>query len=124
MRARAAEAAVPYVVQSDEELLSRLERLIGILGSNRVAWLLGVSKSQPSRWRAGKEGISPPNRVRLWELDHFISRLLDLMHPAAAEIWLDGFNGFLNTRPIDAFRLTGLAGVQLALDGEEEGAYV
>jgi len=35
----------------------RLEVLIAILGNNRVASLLDVSRSQPGRWRRGDEGL-------------------------------------------------------------------
>ena len=39
-------------------LADRLVRLIAGLGNNRLAGLLGVSASQPSRWRKGEERIS------------------------------------------------------------------
>ena len=44
------------------EVRRRLAWLVSVLGNNQVAELLGVSRSQPSRWRTGKEGLAAENR--------------------------------------------------------------
>lgn len=106
------------VVSAEE----RLEYLARSFGSNRVAELLGVSKSQPSRWRSGKDRMSPENRRRLIDLDYVMSRLLAFMYPEQAKIWLTSFNPMLGGRPIDALEMKGAGGVIAAIDAEEQAA--
>jgi hypothetical protein len=102
----------------------RLERLIGELGNNRVAELLSVSRSQPSRWRTGKEGIGPENQRRLIDLDYVFGRLEQLYPSRQAQIWLTSHNAHLGGRPIDVLRLKGAVPVIEAIDAEAEGAFV
>jgi hypothetical protein len=101
----------------------RLERLIGELGNNRVATLLAVSNSQPSRWRSGKEGIGAENQRKLIDLDYVFGRLEQLFTSRQAEIWLTSFNAHLGGRPIDVLRLRGAAPVIEAIDAEAQGAF-
>lgn len=101
----------------------RLDRLIDRLGNNRLANLMSVSPSQPSRWRAGKEGIGPENQRRLIDLDYVFGRLEQLFTPRQAEIWLTSSNAHLGARPIDVLRLQGVAPVIAAIDAEAEGAF-
>lgn len=101
----------------------RLERLIEQLGNNRLANLMSVSPSQPSRWRAGKEGIGPENLRRLIDLDYVFGRLEQLFTPRQAEIWLTSSNAHLGARPIDVLRLRGVPPVIAAIDAEAEGAF-
>lgn len=101
----------------------RLDRLIDQLGNNRVANLLGVSRSQPSRWRTGKEGIGPENQRRLIDLDYVFGRLEQLFTPRQAEIWLTSMNAHLGARPVDVLRLRGATPVIAAIDAEAEGAF-
>jgi hypothetical protein len=101
----------------------RLERLIGELGNNRVASLLAVSPSQPSRWRSGKEGISTENQRKLLDLDYVFARLEQLFRPRQAEIWLNSYNAHLGGRPIDALHLRGASSVIQAIDAEAQGAF-
>ena len=49
----------------DEATAFRLDHLIARFGNNGTARLLGVSASQPSRWRAGTERPGPENERRL-----------------------------------------------------------
>ncbi len=108
-----------------ERLLGeRLEHLVAGLGNNRVAALLGVSPSQPSRWRRGEERINAENQRRLIDLDYVMARLLQVWPPEQAEIWLTSHNAFLGSRPTDVLRLRGGAAVVPAIDAEAEGAYV
>jgi Protein of unknown function (DUF2384) len=101
----------------------RLERLIGELGNNRVANLLAVSPSQPSRWRSGKEGIGIENQRKLIDLDYVFGRLEQLFTSRQAEIWLTSYNAHLGGRPIDVLRLKGVPSVIAAIDAEAQGAF-
>jgi hypothetical protein len=101
----------------------RLERLVDQLGNNRVANLLSVSVSQPSRWRSGKEGIGPENQRKLIDLDYVFGRLEQLYTARQAEIWLTSYNGHLRARPVDVLRLRGAAPVIEAIDAEAQGAF-
>lgn len=101
----------------------RLERLIERLGNNKLAKLMSVSPSQPSRWRTGEEGIGLENRRRLIDLDYVFGRLEQLFTPRQAEIWLTSSNSHLSARPIDVLRVRGAAPVIAAIDAEAEGAF-
>ena len=103
--------------------VERLERLVGSLGNNRVAELISVSSSQPSRWRSGREQMGPVSRRRLIDLDYVWGRLLQLYPQKQAEIWLRSPNSHLGARPIDVLRVRGAGPVIDALDAEEEGAF-
>lgn len=100
-----------------------LDRLIATLGSNRVAELIDVSPSQPSRWHRGQEGIGPASQRRLIDLDYVMQRLLQLYPREQAEIWLVSDNAHLGARPADVLSMRGAAPVVLAIDAEAAGAY-
>lgn len=100
-----------------------VERVVAVLGSNAVADVLGVSRSQPSRWRSGAERISPTNRARLTDLDHVLNRLLQVLWPEEATAWLTTDNPHLGGRPIDVLALEGAAPVLKAIDALAQGAY-
>src|SRR5438093_8829823 len=104
-------------------LAERLERLVAGLGNNRVAGLLNVSPSQPSRWRRGEERISADKQRSLLDLDYVMARLLQLFPPEQAEIWLTSHNAHLGARPMDVLRLRGAGAVVRAIDAEAQGAY-
>jgi uncharacterized protein (DUF2384 family) len=99
------------------------ERVISVLGSNAVARLLGVSRSQPSRWRSGQEQMSPLNRARLSDLDHVLNRLLQVLWPEEAGAWLTAPNPHLAGRPVDVLALRGSGPVIEAIDALAQGAY-
>lgn len=101
-----------------------VERVVSVLGSNVVADLLGVARSQPGRWRKGAEQISPGNRRRLTDLDHVLNRLLQVLWPELAGEWLTAPNPHLSgARPIDVLILRGAGPVLHALDALDQGAY-
>lgn len=103
----------------------QVARLVEALGSNTLAELVGVSRSQPSRWRSGKERVSPGNRKKLADLDHVLDRLLLELHPDQASLWLSSPNPHLGgARPVDALRLRGAAAVLPAIDALAAGAFV
>jgi DNA-binding transcriptional regulator YdaS (Cro superfamily) len=100
-----------------------LRRAVATLGSNAVAALLGVSKSQPGRWASGREGMSAQSAARVVELDAFLSVLLQAFTPEQAVLWLSGSDPVLGgARPIDAFAVGGLARVLPAVQAHEQGA--
>lgn len=93
-------------------------------GVSKVAAALGVSKSQPSRWRSGAELPSADAARRLVDLDHVLSRALLLWEPETAVIWMESPNGFLDhARPIDVLVTRGSGEVIDALDAALSGAY-
>lgn len=102
----------------------RLDRLVQVLGNNAVATLLGVNRSQPSRWRSGAEGIAAPNERRVLDLDYVVTRLQQLWTPDVAETWLGSPNAHLGgARPSDVLRERGALDVARAIDAEAEGAH-
>lgn len=99
-------------------------RVVAALGSNTVADLLGVARSQPSRWLRGHERPSPDSRKRVSDLDHVLDRLLLELHPEQAGPWLTGPNPHLGgARPVDVLELRGAAAVLPAIDALAAGAF-
>lgn len=102
----------------------QVERVIAVLGNNTVAQLLGVSTSQPSRWRSGKEQVSPANRAKLADLDYVLNRLLLELYPDQVAMWLTGANAHLGgARPVDVLQLRGAAAILPAIDALAVGAF-
>lgn len=107
-----------------EGVLSRLEALVAVLGNNRIAEMLGVSNSQPSRWRARRESPGADMQVKILDLDHLMARLFGEMHPVVAQEWLEGYNHYLGARPIDVLILRGSDAVLAAVRVEAQGGFV
>lgn len=105
-------------------VLSRLEALIQTVGNNRVAAILGVSASQPSRWRTRKDRPSSAHQRQIVELDHVMARLFGDMLPQAGLIWLESHNDALGTRPIDALTFGDFDDVRGAIEIEEQGGFL
>jgi putative toxin-antitoxin system antitoxin component (TIGR02293 family) len=98
-----------------------LETLAGV---TELAKLLGVAKSQPTRWKQGSEKPSPSVARRLADLEHVWVRALQLWDAGTARIWLESPNAFLDhARPIDVLELRGAGEVLDALDAAYSGAY-
>lgn len=117
-------AEIAPVYGQIEGVLSRLEALIQTLGNNRLAAVLGVSPSQPSRWRTRKDQPSALHQQQIIELDHVMARLFSDMVPHAGLIWLDSHNDALRTRPIDALALGDFNDVLGAIEIEEQGGFL
>lgn len=101
----------------------RVERVVAVLGNNVTAELLGVSKSQPSKWRRGTERVSAESFQRLLDLDYVVTRLLMTWQPPVALEWLNGHNPHLNGRPIDVMRRRGPLAIMPALNAQDAGAH-
>lgn len=103
----------------------RAEFLIESVGGvRRLAGMLGVSASQPSRWRRGEERPSLVTSRRLLDLDHVLARALLLWEEPVAMDWLESPNGHLNgARPIDVLMTRGAGEVTDALDATQSGAF-
>ena len=101
-----------------------LRRLVKLLGNNQLGALLGVAKSQPSRWRRG-ESIGAENERRILDLDYVIARALRVIYPDEIGAWLTYQVPTLGwARPIDVLVTEGPDAVVRALDIIEEGAFL
>lgn len=97
--------------------------LVDVLGGAELARWLGVSRSQPTRWRQGAEEPGPEAARGLVDLDHVMARALMLYPADVAVDWLTSSNGYLDgARPVDVLKLRGSADVIAALDAAEGGA--
>lgn len=97
--------------------------LVEDLGGTVVADLLGVDRSQPSRWKSGKSKPSPEVRDRILDLEYVLSRLQEVYERGTAVKWLRGINAHLgNLRPLDVMQVRGVSEVIQAIDAEAGGA--
>lgn len=103
----------------------RTQFLIECYGNaTKLAQVLGVTKSQPSRWKRGLERPGLEAAQRLLDLDHVLARAQLLWEPDVALTWLESPNAFLdNARPIDVALTQGAGDVLEAIDAALEGAY-
>ena len=123
-RPAAAAPRTRSITDFDREVRHRAQWLTGLLGNNRVAELLRVNRSQPSRWGSGAEGIAPANVRTMLDLDYVITRLHGVWDPEVAAIWLESPNAHLaGSTPLDTLRRGGTVEVIRAIDAEAEGAY-
>jgi hypothetical protein len=102
----------------------RTARLVNVFGNKGLADLLGVSQSQPSRWKSAQEVPGPAVAARLVDLDHVLARLLLVWDQSVVLDWLTGSNAFLQgARPIDVIATRGTNEVVDAIEAEASGAY-
>ena len=88
-----------------------------------LAGLLGVSRSQITRWLKGA-GIDPLNAEKIDLLELVVSNLLRLYAPEVARAWLFGFNPHLgNRRPIDLVRSGKAEELVRAIRAERAGSF-
>ena len=119
-----AELALRRGAQDVYRPLDALQRAVLAVGNNVTADLLGVNKSQPGRWLRGQERMSAANATGAVELDAFLARVLQAFTPEQAALWLTGSDPVLGgARPVDAFRVRGLAAVLPAIHAHEQGAF-
>lgn len=103
----------------------RTQFLIDTVGGvTKLARTLGVSPSQPSRWRTGAESPSPEIAAKLLDLDHVIALAVQTWHPEVVMDWMTTANGFLDgAQPIDVLLQRGSSEVIDALKATLSGAY-
>jgi hypothetical protein len=96
--------------------------LADIFGGAQLAELVGVHRSQPSRWLKGAERPGPAAAPILVDLEHVLARARLMWGKTAAVIWLESANSYLNgARPVDVLRLSGPSSVLESLDAEAWG---
>lgn len=103
----------------------RTQFLIDVCGGvGKLADTLGVSASQPSRWKSGSEVPSAAVAARLLDLDHVIALAVQTWHPAIVMDWMTAANGFLDgAKPMDVLLQRGASEVIDALNATLSGAY-
>lgn len=118
-------SSVSMAAVADWNPPARTEFLIGAYGGvTKLANALGVSKSQPSRWRSGQESPSVAVAKRLLDLDHVMGRACLVWAPEVAAAWMESANAFLDgARPIDVLSSRGSNDVINALDATLSGAF-
>ncbi|ETB46475.1 hypothetical protein O981_27950 [Mycobacterium avium 10-5560] len=110
-------------VGADDPLAaSRVRYLVDMLGGAQLASLVGVNRSQPSRWMTGDERPGPVAAPLLIDLEHVIARARLVWGETAAATWLVSANSYLDgARPLDVLQLSGPAPVLESLDAETWG---
>lgn len=91
--------------------------------SARLADLLGVNRSQVTRWLRGA-GIDPLNAEKIDLLEMVWANLLRLYEPDAAFDWLMGLNPQLgDRRPIDLIRTGKTEELMRAIRADRAGSF-
>ena len=90
---------------------------------NALANLLGVNRSQITRWLRGA-GIDPLNAERIDLLELVWSNVRRLYEPDAARAWLFGLNAHLgDRRPIDVIRAGRVEELMRAIRAERAESF-
>lgn len=109
----------------DAHIEDRVGRLIDVYGVNGLATLIGVSASQPTRWRQQREQPSETATRRLLGLDYLTSRLAGVFTARQAQAWLRSHNPYLaGSTPAQVFASFDVAAVEPAISAVEVGAAV
>jgi transcriptional regulator with XRE-family HTH domain len=103
----------------------RVAFLSSVLGGHsKLARLLHVSASQPTRWEKGDETPSLAVAQRIIALDAVVAELLLLWDRSLVTDWLQGPNPQLRgARPVDVLRQRGPGEVIDAIRAEAAGAF-
>jgi len=106
------------------EVETKVRSLRDDLGSGAaVAALLGVSRSQVTRWLRGG-GIDTLNAERVDLLELVWANLLRLYEPDAARAWLVGMNPQLgDRRPVDLIRAGRIEELMRAIRAERADSF-
>lgn len=93
-------------------------------GVRRLADMLGVSPSQPSRWAKGEERPNMRAAPLLIDFEHVLARVRLVWAEPAATTWMTSANSHLaDARPVDVLVLSGPGPVLEALDAETWGGF-
>jgi hypothetical protein len=101
-----------------------LHLLAAVFGNqNKVAKVLGVSRSRVSKWIKG-ENPDDCNKEKLSGLTYLLTILLNHYLPPTAMKWLGGTNVFLhNARPLDLIKKNRVTEVIAAARQDIAGTY-
>ncbi len=111
--------------QFDAHSAAKVEQLIAIYGVHGLAALVGVSASQPTRWRQRKERPGVTATRRLLGLEYLTSRLAEVFTARQAQVWLASPNPYLGgSSPVEVFAHFGAAAIEPAISAVEVGAAV
>jgi len=103
----------------------KLQRLISALGSNGAADLLGIDRSQLSRFARGKERISQELARRISDVEYVLERALQTMNADAIGPWLTSPEPLLGDRvPLNVLAREGPTPVVNALEAIYAGVLV
>lgn len=124
VRSSTAPGAAPPLRPVDWKAAERADFLIETFGGvTKLADALGVAKSQPGRWRSGKERPGTTAARNLLDLDHVMGRAIQIWSPEVATRWMRSSNAFLDgATPIDVLLTRGPNDVVRALDATMSGA--
>ncbi|MEU2004844.1 antitoxin Xre/MbcA/ParS toxin-binding domain-containing protein [Rhodococcus sp. NPDC019627] len=112
----------PRVAADDPLSAERVRYLTGAFGGAQLAAIVGVNRSQPSRWIKGVERPGPAAAPLLIDLEHVLARARLVWGETAAHTWLESANAYLDgARPLDVLQLSGPAPVLEALDAQAWG---
>jgi hypothetical protein len=114
-RARPQQRALP----GDDPLAPERTRWLAdaVGGSGALADMLGVSRSQTTRWASGEERPGAESAPLLIDLEHVLARVRLVWAEPAATTWMISANAHLSgARPVDVLRLQGPGPVLEALD--------
>jgi uncharacterized protein (DUF2384 family) len=105
--------------------VERTQFLIDTVGGvTKLARILGVAASQPSRWRSGEEIPSPEIASKLLDLDHVMALAVQAWDSAVVMDWMTSSNAFLDgAKPINVLLKRGSPEVIDALKATISGAY-
>jgi cold shock CspA family protein/uncharacterized protein (DUF2384 family) len=102
----------------------RTQFLLEVFGSAAsLARILGVARSQPSRWRTGSEAPSSRSAQQILDLDHVAAKAMLLWPRDVAVEWLQSPNSALaGATPVEVVVQRGAAEVIEELESLEQGA--
>lgn len=93
-------------------------------GAAQLARIIGVNRSQPSRWISGEERPGGRSAPLIIDLEHVVSRARLVWGDPAATTWLESTNSYLGgARPLDVLLSEGPGRVLDALDAVTAGSF-
>jgi hypothetical protein len=113
---------VPQPAWQPQQVAAFLVEACG--GVGKVARILDVSRSQPTRWKQGEELPGPEATAQMVALEAVLRRALTLWAPEAARVWMESPNAFLDqARPLDVTLMRGASEALAALEAEAAAAF-
>lgn len=93
-------------------------------GAAQLARIIGVNRSQPSRWISGEERPGGRTAPLIIDLEHVVSRARLVWGDPAATTWLESANSYLGgARPLAVLLSEGPGRVLDALDAVAAGSF-